>query len=542
MQGLTLQNLQQMGATPVNPMPQTAQGMTLAQIQQMGGTPITPEQSPGVISQTIDQVKNDLSGTNPASSLSKGIAATSDVFGVVGQLPVLKQIGEVFGKGISAIGEKLSNLYSPKFQEELSSMSPEDYSKATQPLKDLQNLGTIANTILMAKGGQETAKGAKTVVDTAVKDVKSTIADPFGGSATNLSPEQMQAKLKGVSEDWKKPTTINEPKYNNARAVLAKDPEVTQNAAKMGLNPFSSIEDGKYNTKALAQQVRDDTGKLSRDILRPSLQMADYAVDRSSLNDLKPKVNDFGVTPDASEAIQARLSTKLDALQRKYPEGMSLTDMLDEKITYDKNGGYSQFKSNADTNDAIANRAVANTLRTQLIAKAPKDLPIEEFFAEQTKNYRVSDYLKSLDKVKAPVNPLQAGARMVAKFGGAKLGAIVGGDIVSSFAGYQIGKILESFVENMTNPMRDSFLQNLKVTNPEAFAQMEKFLGTAETTRATTLKLSPPTPLGTDKNPIITPSPTTYENPALKIRKQAPENVPLLRKPGENTIFLGSKK
>jgi len=443
-------------------------------IKNQDGTPNTDK---GIISNTISQVKNDLSPNTQGSPLSKGIQATTDVFSSVGQLPILKQIGEVFGKGVNFAGEQLSKLYTPEFQKELGNMSEEDFTKATQPLKDLSNLGTIANTILMTKGGEKVVEKAPEIsnaVNTGVNAIKNKVSDLT--TEKPMTPEEMKINLQSVADDWAKPTTLNEPKYNNARAVLEKDPEVTKTLAQNGLNPFAHIEDGKYLTLDTVKQLRADTGKLSRDILRPSLEKADYTVEKTQITDIKPKANDFGVTPDDAEMITKRLNTKLEALQRKYPDGMSLTNMLDEKITYDKNGGYSQFKSNADTNDAIANRAIADNLRTQLITKAPKDLPIEDFFAEQSKNYRAADYLKSLNGVKAPVDIVQNIARNVAKFGGAKLGAMFGGDVVSSFAGYQIGKVVEKFIENMTNPMRDSFLQNLKITNPEAFTKMQEYL------------------------------------------------------------------
>lgn len=117
----------------------------------------TPNTSKGIIPATVDKVSTDLSAGASGNPLQKGLQATSDVFGAVGQLPVLKQIGDVFGKGITAAGDQLSKLYTPEFNASLAKMSPEDYTKATQPLKDLQNLGNIANTILLAKGGQEVA-------------------------------------------------------------------------------------------------------------------------------------------------------------------------------------------------------------------------------------------------------------------------------------------------------------------------------------------------------------------------------------------------
>ncbi len=78
---------------------------------------------------------------------------------------------------------------------------------------------------------------------------------------------------------------------------------------------------------------------------------------------------------------------------------------------------------------------------------------------------------------KAPVSPLQSAARYASKVTGAKVaGMLGGGDLVSEFVGYHIGGALEKFVENMTNPMRDSFLKNLQKTKPPAFTKIQEFL------------------------------------------------------------------
>lgn len=512
-QVLTPQQFAQMGGVPINPAPpQPTQGITPAQFAQMGGIPYTPvvprqpdlgDKTAQTFKQGGENIMKDIQNVKTA-----GIAPTlghiaGDIAGTAGSF-----LGNILSPLIPNVAkEKIGEVsqFIDKKVNEISGMTPEIH----------KSLGDVFNTASLL-GGKEAlpndigtpasiASDLKTTVVDTGNTIKKTASDLNPLAEKPLTPAEMQIKLKGVADDWAKPTTINEPKYHKANEVFQKDPEVAQNAAKMGLNPFSSIEDGKYVTKDLEKQVRSDTGKLSRDFLRPALQEADYAVEKTLVKDLKPKVNDFEVTPDDAETISSRLNTRLQALERKYPEGMTLTDMLDEKITYDKNGGFNQFKSNSDTIDSIANRSISSNLRTQIIEKYPL---AKEFFAEQAKNYRVADYLKALNNVKAPVSTAQTVARYVAKFGGAKLGGIFGGDVVSSFAGYQIGKVFETFLENMTNPMRDSFLKNLKITNPEAFTKVEEMLGTMETERATRLKLPAPAPLGTDKNPIITPAPS----------------------------------
>ena len=113
------------------------------------------------ISQGVEQAKVDINSKDNRNAVSKGLSAVSSIASAVqtpiSELPIVKQIGEGINKGINYTGEQLSKLYSPEFQASLADMSDEDFNEATQPLKDLANAGNIANTILMAKGGQKTA-------------------------------------------------------------------------------------------------------------------------------------------------------------------------------------------------------------------------------------------------------------------------------------------------------------------------------------------------------------------------------------------------
>lgn len=379
--------------------------------------------------------------------------------------------------------------------------------------------------------GTGVSKDLSTISDTAstvsnkVSDVAGTVKNKVSSMLPEAKPpvDTTAIKLKGVANDWQKPTTINKPAFNNARGVLAKSPETPQFLAEQKMNPFSHVEDGKYLTTDSAQALRDTAGKMSSDTLRPSLQMADYNTPKTPVEDLTTPAlsnskSSYGLTAGNSKAVQANINSELSALSEKYPKGMSLTDMHDEKITYadPNNSGYSPVKDPSVTNKAIANRAISSALGDTLESKAPQGVGVHDFNAYLSKYYKAADYLDSLNGKTAPVSVGQTIARGVARFGGAAIGGKLGGGVVTEFAGYQIGKALEHAVENLTNPMRESFLQNLKITNPEAFSSVEKYIGKQSADQATRLRLGAGTPLGTEKNPIIPAAPTTFEKPALE--------------------------
>lgn len=414
------------------------------------------------------------------------------------------------------------------------------------------NLMTIGLTLY---GGDKTGE-IKDSLNNSLATPEGAAETPSTSGPTTRTPDE-QAEIQSVADDWQKPAT-QPTGFVKAKAVLAKTPETPTFLAEQGLNPFEHIVEGKYDTEATAQNLRDTAGQLSKDGLRPSLEIADASTPKTAVSEIQaPSVsnvnNEFAVTPDDSEAIQSKITSKIDALGRKYPDGMSLTNMHDEKINFSKNGGFSPVGDPSVTNNAIANRAISSSLEDMVEAKAPPELPVGDFNGELSKFYKAADYLDELQGKKAPVSTATKVVRYISKIAGAKIAGLTGGgDIVSELVGYKIGGALERFAENLTNPMRDSFLRNLQKTNPEAFTKVSDFLVNEEVSRANRLalpsgtengipkviivgpktdisgikivpaqnsiperlNLPPPTPLGSSGNPIITPSPTTFESAA----------------------------
>ncbi len=334
------------------------------------------------------------------------------------------------------------------------------------------------------------------------------------GKAVKDATNPMTPQINKVASTWQEPTSMPGARFNKAAKVLEKSPDTPKFLAEQGLDPNAHIEDGKFVTLDSAQALRDTAGKMSRDTLRPSLQMADYSTPKTLTEELKgPSVDylekSFSVTADDAEAIAAQIDKKITALQHKYPEGMSLTDMHDEKITYAQNGGFSPVKDPAVTNNAIANRAISDTLGTMVEKKAPEGVPVADFNSYLGKYYKGADYLEALNTKIAPTSLAKDVARFASKYGGAALGAHLGGGVVSAFAGYSIGKAIEHALENLSGSARSKFLSNLEVTNPEAFTQVQSYLAEQNAggglLRLPAATSETPIPLGPDST--VTPEP-----------------------------------
>lgn len=320
----------------------------------------------------------------------------------------------------------------------------------------------------------------KTGVKSAAVSTKNAVAESAIAAKNSLIKTPAE-RVVAVAKDWKKPAEINSPGYNNARAVLAKAPDSPTFLAKQGIVPTAHVEDGKYLTTDSAQALRDTAGKMSSDTLRPSLRMADYITPKIPVAELEQNAmttarNQPHITASDMNSIVDKIKSESAALGEKYPNGLSLTNLHDEKITYAKNSGYSAFKSVSDSNIATANRSFSDALATTLEHKAPPSVPVEDFNKYLSNYYKAADYLDALNGKKAPVTILQQGVRYGAKIGGAIVGGHLGGGVATEFAGYQIGKALEHAAENLTNPMRASFLANLEKSNPKAFALMQEYL------------------------------------------------------------------
>lgn len=336
--------------------------------------------------------------------------------------------------------------------------------------------------------------------------VSDAVRSGFNRTKAAITPSA-ESTLSSIAKDWTQPTKDPKAAFNKARSVLEKTPDTPKFLAEQKLSPNSMIEDGKYMTSDAADNLRQSAGELSRDTLRPSLQAADTYIPKTSTNEISKNANNYakssyGVTTDNVEKIQVKIQEKLDALNRKYPDGMGLTEMHDEKIIYAENGRFSPVGDNSVTNEAIANRAISSSLGDMVKVKAPKDLPVGDFDAYLSKYYKAADYLESLHTKLAPVTTKQWLIRQGVKVGGAGLGSLLpGSGLITEFAGYQLGKAVVHALENIPNPIREMFLRNLQTSNPAAFNKVAEYMSQIEKDVASRKLLK----AGETKNPIVLP-------------------------------------
>lgn len=319
-------------------------------------------------------------------------------------------------------------------------------------------------------------------------DIKSVANTDIRGNASKTLQDKF---LKDSKADWEKPTTIAKSTYNKATQVFKNAAEdghdIADTLVKNKISLPDNVDDGVFQTADTAEKIRSDAGQMSKDLLRPSLEKADIGVARTPIDEIKAQtIKDIkeskGITTGDKKAQIAKAESEAQALMEKYPEGMSLTDMHDEKITYASNGGYKPVGTVDDNNTASMNRSFGRTLAKQVETKAPSDVPVAEFNAELTKQYQAADYLDALNNKKAPVSLMTKFSRGAAKVVGAKVGTVFGGGLPGTLAGYQLGGALENMLESLPNNIKASFLKNLETTQPEIFAKMQNFIDNGQVT------------------------------------------------------------
>lgn len=336
--------------------------------------------------------------------------------------------------------------------------------------------------------------------------LKASVAAPMKAAPDTFSSMAQQVKnsVAGTPEshvastqaDWQRPAEAPGNTFAKARDQLAQAPDTPAFLAQQGLDPQQHIESGYYRTEATAQSLHDTANTMSSETLRPSLKAADYSTPKTSVSDAeKTAIDNINTTKGITEInrqAQIDAATKEFAgLKARFPDGMSLVDMHDAKIS-NANAGYPKgLDTISDTNTKTASRQIAGVFQKLVETKGEAaGVPVGDFNQYLAKYHKAANYLDALDGKKAPISLKQKIARVAARGVGAVVGAHFGG-LPTEFAGYSIGGALEHAVENMPNPVRTAFLSNLEKTNPEAFNKVVSYLQDANLGNTGVPKLPP---------------------------------------------------
>lgn len=395
-------------------------------------------------------------------------------------------LGAGGGKLLDFVGKPLLNAAGKVIGKITPDVLQDVASKGTQAIKNFAD----THSLLPDNVSNIINKGA---------DVAETIANkPFkaiGGATSGIRNSLSDRYYNQNVSDITKPTTIPEAKYNNATKIYNKAKsqgiDIGQEASDIGIKHQDLVQNGNYDTKDISQNIREDTGTLSNEKLRPALQKADIeatnanggVTPRTSLNDIRDAALENASkdkTTDKADIIQDIKDHFNDkrqgSLRSDNPKGFNLEELHDNKIKFSK-GVYNATKPAKN----ISEKYISDAFRKTLEKTAPKSIPVEEFNAELSKKYKVADYLESLHGKKAPVSFGQKIARTGAKVAGAIGGHALGGGLLGEVGGYHIGGFAENALENMSNPLKKYFLNDIEAATPKSFKKMDSYLKSPST-------------------------------------------------------------
>ena len=424
-----------------------------------------------------DVLKNitNTAGTDPVGTLFDLSMLLDGVGGATSAISKIGQAGD-----IAELTAGMSDADKMAFIEDASRSGA--FGKGMEIGQKISDTGEALNPITNTiKAGGAALQGAKDLASTA----KENIGEWYSNKNLGWEKNAWTAPTEKPS-GFNKATDI----YNGAKA---RGNDIAEILTNDGVKLADNVEEGRFSTADTAEKIRNDASKASNEMLRPALEEANPGVQKVSVDDAiknaKSQIsNDRTITAGDKQTLLNNLDKEASALKEKYPDGMSLTDMHDEKITYGQN-----VKRNpmGDVNLSLknqANEALRDTFKNLVEQKAPKSIPVKEFNAELQKQYQAADYLDNLDDKKVPTSLKGQIAKLGGKLAGGSVGNAVAGPF-GAYVGYKIAGMVENMLNDIPANIRGSFLDNLEKTNPEAFKQVSEYMKQSAQERSTRLLL-----------------------------------------------------
>jgi hypothetical protein len=427
--------------------------------------------------------------------------------------PIAPALNATLGKGVNAVGNFIADPTmggannNPSAQAHAQAMQGFSNTPAGKTTADVAStVGDYANaagTIAAGAGVPDAIASAGSKVAGALKGadqvpVAPELAASRAAAATKVANDAQTAKL---AEAWNPGKTAKNPgTFKVPNKILRANPGLDKFIAEQKVNPAENIQNGHYQTLDTVDALRAEPGKLDAQGLTPALKLED------THNPISIKTSDIGskalsnlakdpvanTTPHNAETLQTNTQAAIDALNRKYPTGMSREQMQTEKIQYGQQSGFKPGGVTDENNTATVNRNIASALQKIIEANPPKGVDVGAFNKYLSQYYKAADYMKSLDAKPVPKTVTQYLLNRGAQGVGAVLGhAIPGGGILTGILGYSVAGTMEHAFENMTLPMRYAYLKGQEAVHPEAVTKIQQYLQDQMGGSPTTPRLNP---------------------------------------------------
>lgn len=419
---------------------------------------------------------NDLLSAQTAFNTVLG-AAGGKVLDLVGK-PLLNATGKVIG------------VITPQTIKDVAAGGADAIAKfAAQH----QLLGGIA-----AKPAAKLASGLQTVDDVIEGGVGKVFTGAKNAAAKQYPNASLTKHFEGINErDIVRPTTINKPSYAKATAVYntakARGIDLDKAATERRIIHDELIGDGKYNTLDTADNLRQQNYKDGSEIIRPALKEIEPGVALIPISDVRQSMIDRITSqpaskfrPEVREKMIRDIETRYadsSAEARAHPNGYSLTDLHDSRISA---GGDGKYTPGVSTPPAVYKARLARQEEAVFKDLFDKTIPansgLDGIRKEFEKNFLLADYLKALHGKDVPAGATKKAVRLFGRATGAIVGGKFGGFSGSIF-GSSAGDFLFKSFTALPNPLKQAVLSRLQAEKSPAFEVLRKYLGEQETAR-----------------------------------------------------------
>lgn len=448
------------------------------------------------------------SATNPLQAIESGVTFGAGLVNTA--FSPLAPIFSPISKGVNAVANKVSDI--PAVQNFAMSKAGQNVARGAE---DIGNLSTIAGAAAgFAEGGEIAPKVGETV-NTATGLLKTT--------GENIKSGLENKYVASTAKDWERVggDYVKTDRLLNLQEAQLKNPNAPASAhdtpsflAQHGISPQTIAEGGKFSPERINQVTEHLTGsavKPFENTLTKQLEVAQQGQPFVTSKELRAEVskninNTQGLTEGDRVLMNNKANREIIALENKYPKGIPLDKLNELKGTYWRNTKFDLV----DKLKPQVNHAIGSAMKDIIETKAGSDANIREMNGLLGNYYKSAKFLRGLEGRVPKATLGQKVGRAVVKAGATAIGEKAFG-IGGGVGGFLLGKSISHVLENASNPLKSFILNNLKESNPKAYIQAIQWLGQKEAERLSRPLLEAPKPLGSDKNPIIPPAPTTYE-------------------------------
>lgn len=431
------------------------------------------------------------------SSLEQG----NDIMSTETLISTLTGMG--LGKAVDIVGKPILNAAGKVIGAVTPKMLKEVASKGAGAVSDFmaqhELLGGIAKPL-----SEKITAGAQTFDTT----INKTVSDLWKGTKGAVSGQYPGVTKENIAKHFEKVETDRMMPdkggvYNKARDVVddakRRGVDIKQKLKDNKVYADEHIIDGKYDTKATAEALKDEAKNGGAEFLRPALREAEMGVERVPIQDVRNQIiAEIGKQPASSLSPQQKLTfmknvakeySGVGAEAATYRNGYGLEDLYNSKLQRTsglyktpKTGGVSTISDTLTSQQKAIEAKVFDRILRQ---KTPKEVGLDKYFKAQEEKFVLANYLDTIDGKKAPLSVPQRLFRKTSQLLGGTLGYRTFGPM-GMFNGYQFGGLMSDTFMSIPNPVKISYLKSIGKTAPEIYQIMREYVSDAQARRMVT--------------------------------------------------------